>query len=152
MIWLVLAGILTGIDLGIKYYIRLNKTQDCHEPILNAKVIITHFRNKGAMLGFLKNKAKLLLGISLICIGAILGMLLTVCGQKGNCLLKAGLTLLLGGAGSNVAERITGDGVTDYFKLNFGPKKLRHIVFNIGDFLIFIGAPLAAIGSMIRHE
>lgn len=152
MIWHLIAGSLTGIDLGIKHYIQTHKKENENEPIFKNKIIVTHFCNNGAMLGFLKNSTRLLLGISLIGLGTIWGMLLLVSGQKGNYLLKIGLTLLLGGAGSNVAERLTGKGVTDYFKLNFGPKKLRHIVFNIGDFLIFIGTPLTTIALLLKHE
>ena len=151
MIWLLFAGALAGIDLGIKYYIRKNKTESDHTPILKNKVIITRVCNKGAMLGFMKNNVKMLTGISLICFGAIFGMLLAFSGQKGNILIKTGLTLLLGGSGSNVYERVTGDGVTDYFKLNIGCEKFRKIVFNIGDFFIFIGTLLTAIGLMTRH-
>ena len=45
--------------------------------------------------------------------------------------------------------RYTKGHVVDYFHLNFGPKWLRAIVFNISDFCIFIGALLAVAGSEV---
>ncbi len=146
MVWFVLAGALTGADLGIKHYIKKNKTETDNEPILGGKVIVTKYINKGAALGLLKNQSQKLLGISLVCFGAIFGMLLAAERQKDNVLLKLGLSMLLGGAGSNVCERITEDGVTDYFKFDIGIDKLKNIVFNIGDFLILIGGTLTIFG------
>jgi len=151
MTWLLIAGALAGIDLGIKCYIRKNKKESDNEPVLKNKIIITRFCNKGAVLGVMKDNTRMLLGISLVCFGTIFGMLLAFTRQKGNWLLKLGLTLLLGGAGSNVYERVTQKGVTDYFKLNFGCEKLKNIVFNIGDFFIFAGGLLTTIGLIRKH-
>ena len=57
--------------------------------------------------------------------------------------------LLLGGGLNNLYDRYTKGHVVDYFHLNFGPKWLRAIVFNISDFCIFIGALLAVAGSEV---
>ena len=59
------------------------------------------------------------------------------------------LALLLGGGLNNLYDRYTKGHVVDYFHLNFGPKWLRAIVFNISDFCIFIGALLAVAGSEV---
>ena len=147
MFWIILALGLAAIDIAIKMWIKENKRENCHEPILGGKIIITKFFNAGAMLGLLKERAKLLLGISLVSVGMILGMLLAISGKKGNGLLKVGLTLLLGGAASNVFERALCGKVTDYFRISIGNKKLERIIFNIGDFFIFIGSILTAVGS-----
>ena len=37
--------------------------------------------------------------------------------------------------------------VTDYIRFDFGPERLRQIVFNLGDFAIMIGALLTVLGS-----
>ena len=60
-----------------------------------------------------------------------------------------GVALLLGGGLNNLYDRYTKGHVVDYFHLNFGPKWLRAIVFNISDFCIFIGALLAVAGSEV---
>ncbi len=58
---------------------------------------------------------------------------------SGHALEKTGVALLLGGGLNNLYDRYTKGHVVDYFHLNFGPKWLRAIVFNISDFCIFIG-------------
>lgn len=150
MLWLLIAAVLCLIDLGIKNYIEGNKTEASNDRILKDKVTITKFYNEGAMLGLLKTKTKQLTAITLICFGAIFGLLLSLIGKKGNILMKAGVSMLLGGAASNAYERYSKGKVTDYIKFNFGCKKFRNIVFNIGDFFIFIGALLTLIGELRR--
>ena len=68
---------------------------------------------------------------------------------SGHALEKTGVALLLGGGLNNLYDRYTKGHVVDYFHLNFGPKWLRAIVFNISDFCIFIGALLAVAGSEV---
>ena len=178
MIWFLLAALLLCADLGIKY--RINRhgasavfskvgtafgtspkseknsqsasgdTSVKDPTILGGYVTITKSHNSGAMLGLFKKWPKQLLAVSLVLLGMIGGMLVAASGKRGNILLKTGLTLLLGGAASNVCERYAKGSVTDYVRFNFGPEKFRKIVFNIGDFFIFAGAVLTAVGSCFR--
>ena len=78
------------------------------------------------------------------------GLLLSVLGRRGNYVMKLGLSLLLGGAASNAFERAAYGKVTDYFRISIGSKKLEKIIFNIGDFCIFAGSALAAVGSLLK--
>ena len=177
MIWFLLAALLLCADLGIKYRInrhgasavfpkgksdtdaspkssgntQTKKSADKDQTILGGYVTITKSHNPGAMLGLFKKWPKQLLAVSLILLGLIGGLLVAASGKKGNILLKTGLTLLLGGAASNVCERYAKGSVTDYIRFNFGPEKFRKIVFNIGDFLIFAGAVLTAVGSCFKR-
>lgn len=67
--------------------------------------------------------------------------------QKGNRLLKTGLSFLLGGAFSNTYDRMKRGYVVDYLKLRTGIRAVDRVVFNIGDFAILIGALLTALGA-----
>ena len=67
-------------------------------------------------------------------------------GQKGNRLLRLGLSLLLGGAFSNTYDRLRRRYVVDYLTFNVRWKPLRRVVFNLSDFCIMIGALLVVIG------
>ena len=151
MFWFILAAGIAAADIGIKMWIKQNKELNCHEPVAGGRIIITKYFNPGAMLGFLKEKTALLMGISLVVAGIIVGMLLAITGRKGNTVLKLGLTLLLGGAGSNIFERLMYGKVTDYFRISIGCKKLERLIFNIGDFCIFIGSILTAVGGGLRR-
>lgn len=156
MIWYMLAASLTCTDLSLKYCVNHDilptHSQSSPDKEHIGKVTITKSYNKGAMLGLMKDKAKELLAISLVLFGIILGMFFAVTGQRGNPLLKTGLTLLLGGSASNILERYTKGAVTDYVKFNFGPAKFQKIIFNVGDFFIMIGALLALIGSGLQKK
>lgn len=151
MIWILLAAGIAAGDLWIKKWIREHKELNSRQPVAGGRIIITKYYNTGAMLGFLKDKAKFLSGATLLALGIIIGLLLSVLGRRGNYVMKLGLSLLLGGAASNAFERAAYGKVTDYFRISIGSKKLEKIIFNIGDFCIFAGSALAAVGSLLGH-
>ena len=140
MIWFIGAVILAAIDIGMKIHIRDNRRINEETRILGGKVTITRVQNKGAFLGLMKNNTKKVLGLSLIITGIIAGMLLAATGKKGNLFLRIGLTLMLGGAMSNVYERIRHGEVTDFFRLSGAKGPIKKIAFNVGDWFIFLGA------------
>ncbi len=67
--------------------------------------------------------------------------------KAGSSTLKWGLTMLLGGAYSNTYDRLRRKYVVDYVSFQVPVKKLRQVVFNIGDFCIMAGAALVVIAS-----
>ena len=148
MFWILLAAAFCGADLAIKRYIEGHKSEGEHQPILGGKIIITRFYNKGAMMGFLKEKTKLLFGVTCVIFGMTLGIFLFLIGKPENRMLKFGLSLLLGGAASNAYERCFKGKVTDYFSLDIGIKPLKRVGFNLGDFFIFIGSVIAVISEL----
>ncbi len=150
MLFILLAAALAALDLAIKRYIDGHKEENCHEPVLGGHVIITRFYNTGAMLGFLRERSKLLLGFSICLMGSLIYALGKAVGSENSGLLKTGLALLVGGAASNVYDRITRGKVTDYFRISIGSKKLEKVIFNIGDFAIFLGG-LLMVFEEVRH-
>ena len=82
-----------------------------------------------------------LLGIIFLVFGFILP-------KKDNRFLKLALSLILGGALSNVYDRVKKGYVVDYFSFNY--KGLKKIIFNISDICIIIGAVIIAILSFIK--
>lgn len=147
MFYFILAAVLCGADLIIKKYIKQKNATARYDRRLGC-MTITYLKNKGAMLGFLKQSAKLLLCITLTAIGFIAGVLAMLTPRKGHFLLKSGLSLILGGACSNGFERLKDGEVTDYIRFNAGPKKFQNVVFNIGDFFIFSGCILTIIDAL----
>ncbi len=55
-------------------------------------------------------------------------------------LIKLGLSFVVGGAFSNVYDRLVRRYVVDYFSFNVKWERLRRIVFNISDLFIFLGS------------
>lgn len=150
MLWIIFAVLLVCTDLAIKYTVRHHEKSASETPekntILGGTVTLTKYCNKGAVFGIFKEHSKELLAVSLLFFGMLIGMFLMVSGKKENFVLKTGLMLLLGGAGSNVYERYVHGEVTDYIQFNFGGRKFRQLIFNLGDFFILIGAVLTCIG------
>lgn len=78
-------------------------------------------------------------------VGGMLGGLLKTRGKIAD---KLALSLVLGGAISNLYDRLVRRYVVDYFSLQFG--KLKKVVFNLGDIFIFLGAAIFLIVELIR--
>ena len=64
------------------------------------------------------------------------GGLVWILPKKGISLIKLALSVTLGGAVSNLYDRLR-DYVVDYFSIQFG--RLKRVVFNLGDMFIFFG-------------
>ena len=87
---------------------------------------------------------------SIIFTAFMTGIYVATLGYKGQGILKAGLSLLLGGAYSNTYDRLRRKYVVDY--ISFGVKgKLKNIIFNISDFGIILGAGLMVIGELLKE-
>lgn len=112
---------------------------------LGGLVIQRKSHNPGMFMGLFSKNKKAVRYLTALCF-----LLLSVTGlpllfKKGRRGLKLSISFLLGGALSNVAEHFLRGHVTDYFSPNLGC--LRRVVFNVGDFFIFLGALLAAVFS-----
>ena len=55
--------------------------------------------------------------------------------KKGCLAQKIGLSMVLGGAISNLYDRLVKGYVVDYFSIEF--KRLKKVIFNLGDILYF---------------
>jgi signal peptidase II len=86
--------------------------------------------------------------ISSIMLGIIILVFSLLLAKKGNTLYKLGLSLILGGAASNVYDRIKRGYVVDYFSFKF----LKRVIFNLSDLFIFIGAVLISVVSLFEKE
>ena len=78
-------------------------------------------------------------------------------GKKGGALTrllgKLGASFLLGGAASNLYDRLNRGYVVDYIRFpDCRIKKIRHIIFNIADFFLFMGAALSALYGLLNKS
>ena len=68
--------------------------------------------------------------------------------KRGRKIEKTALALVLAGGGSNLFDRFFRGYVVDYF--SFTPKKLRHLVFNLGDLYIAAGMAVLSATELVR--
>ena len=149
------AGLICGIDQLIKHRIDHAPERSLEKPVAGGKFIITRFHNEGALLGFLKDQKPLLDMLSGAAAAGLIFSLFKAVTGKAPFLKRLSLTLAAGGAASNMFDRAFRGRVTDYFRITFLGKRMKNIIFNIGDIAIIAGAFLETagqIGSLIRSD
>ncbi len=85
-------------------------------------------------------------------VGIKLGFLSWVGKEKPSAwenLQGAGYAFLAAGALGNVEDRLSKGYVIDYLRFRRGPARLRRIVWNLSDILIFAGTSLWLLGSRL---
>ena len=141
---LIIGGVFFG-DYKIKKY--MEEKLDGPRPILGGRILLRRYHNRGAMLNLGHRRGKVVTVVSLfLCLLLTVVFMLSL-GQKGNNLLRVGLSFLLGGAFSNTYDRLKRKYVVDYFSFQVKWKPLGRIVYNLSDFCIITGALLSVLGS-----
>jgi signal peptidase II len=147
--WILVSAGTALADLHFKHrterYTTLSKKTPGEKRVLGGKLILKRYHNRGAMLNLGQERSRVIavLSVGLTVMTALLFVLSL--GQRGNRLLKAGLSLLLGGAFSNTYDRLKRHYVVDYISFPVSWKPLRNVVFNLADFCIMAGALLTVI-------
>lgn len=144
----VVLGIFFG-DEAIKSYIVNKKEVGESKGILKDRMTITRHHNRGVALNFMEEKPELVKGFTCGIFGAAVTGLVWTLSLKKNHLLKTGMSMLIGGGMSNLYDRMKRGYVVDYFTINKG--RLKHIIFNLSDFMILFGSILALAGELLRE-
>lgn len=145
-------GILLG-EQAIKHFISEKEKTGKKSWILPKGIEIRRLENEGAATGIFSEQKEYLKIVSSI--------VLLFCGlflwkekkQRSISVSGMGLALIFGGGLSNLFDRFQKGSVTDYvcFK-KFPLKSIRHLVFNVADFCIFIGGLLLFLGEKIERK
>ena len=98
-------------------------------------------------LNFGEQKRKLVTLLSVLLTVAVLVVFVLTLGMRGKKLLKAGLSLLLGGAFSNTYDRVMREYVVDYVSLKTGIPAIDGVVFNLADLCILMGTMAVVLGT-----
>lgn len=126
-------------DVYLKY--KIEKEPDgFRKEALGGRILLRKSHNSGAMLNLLEKRQQLVAGFSLGIAASLTFAYAYLLEKRGMRLLKTGLAFLLGGAYSNVFDRIKRGYVVDYFSFQIKWERFRKIVFNLGDIFIFLGA------------
>ncbi len=146
-VFVVLAACIFLADLWIKNQMEKGLREGEVRRLSGGKILLRKHHNRGMALNLGQTHRGAVAALSLVFTAALAAVFVLSLGQRGNNLLRAGLSLLLGGAFSNTYDRLRRRYVVDY--LSFGVKwgKLRGLVFNLSDFCILIGALLVVLGA-----
>ena len=151
MLYTGIIAALSSLDLGIKWLIEQEKPEEFPKPLPHAKGKILLYRNHNAgfPFGFLEQHAELVRMLPLAVISGLAGFLAAILPQKGKTVQKFGIAVILGGAVSNLYDRMVRHYVVDYFSIQW--KKLKKVVFNLGDIFIFAGSALFAAVQLVEE-
>ena len=148
---ILITGIFIG-DLWIKNCIE--KTDSVSFPMKLAKdtlikdlLILKKYHNTGAAFNLGAAKRGVVTAISVVLTALLSIVLLLSFGQRGNNVLRIGLSFLLGGSFNNTYDRLKRKYVVDYLSFNVRWNWVRKIVFNISDLCIVVGALLTVLGA-----
>lgn len=117
---MIYAGIIALIFIGelfIKNHVEKNRKDGEEKEILQGRILLRKYHNKGACMNLGEKKRSVVAAVSLILTAVLTIVFLVTLTAKGNAWLKAGLSLLLGGAFSNTYDRLKRKYVVDYFSL-----------------------------------
>ena len=148
MKYLCLMAVIFGTDTAIKNKIEKKQQSDLEKEFCNGFIIIRRVHNKGAILHLLEKHGNIVKVLSLVLLLLFFIPFIILIPKEGWVLEKLGFSSLLGGAASNVYDRLKRGYVVDYFSFSF----LKKIVFNLGDLFIFIGLVLVAVARWKQEK
>lgn len=151
MIYTGIIAALSSLDLGIKWLIDREKPEDFPRPLPHTKEKILLYRNHNAgfPFGFLEQHGEIVRMLPLAVISGLAGFLAAIRPQKGKTVQKLGIAIILGGAISNLYDRMVRHYVVDYFSIQCG--KLKEVVFNLGDIFVFLGSGILFGAEIIKE-
>ena len=113
-------------------------------------ITITRAHNSGMMMNTLDKKPELVKIITACSgIASLIWYIREMRGSSDKWTLFGG-ALVLGGAASNIYDHLFRGYVVDYFKLKIKP--IKHVIFNIADFCIFIGCGIVTLISLLKKD
>ncbi len=133
-----IAGIVAAVivaDQATKFVVRARMELGQSYPE-NWPARFTHVNNTGSAFGLFDNQTVFLIIASFIAIGIMLALYRQAAGHG---ILRISLGLLLGGAVSNLADRIRMGHVTDFIELPWWP------IFNVADSCVTLGIIILAL-------
>lgn len=146
--WII--GGLAALDLGIKSVIESGEEDTFPRDLPRSKGLVKIHRNhnSGFPFGFLKERPELVKGVPLLVISAMAGALCALCQDKGRTAQKAGIAIIIGGAVSNLYDRVIRGYVVDYFTIEWEP--VKKVVFNLGDMFVFFGSAVIVLEQAVK--
>lgn len=142
-------AVLAALDLFFKAWIEAQQEEEFPRRLFFAGkwLKIQKIHNRGLPFGVMSDRFQTIQTMSLVMTSAVAGALACLAGKRGNRMEKLGLCLVLGGALSNLYDRLVRKYVVDYVTIEIG--KLKKVVFNLGDMFVLLGSLLLYLTGII---
>jgi len=150
--WLWLAVVVMALDQWTKSLI-VDRFEEFDKLVLLPVLEIMRLHNEGAAFSFLSTAGGwqrwMFIGLGVVVSAAILIWLRRL-PPKGQGLLAAGLSLILGGALGNVIDRVLLGHVIDFIRVHWGEHYFP--AFNVADSAITVGAALVILDNLLELD
>lgn len=134
-------------DQSLKKSVEKGELSD-GDKLFHGAVTIRKSYNKGFILNKLDNQPKWVLSIVSALFGILCFLFLMTLGKKHRKIKRFGLALMIGGAASNLYDRIYKDKVVDFAVI----KGVKGIIVNLADVFIVLGSVIAFIGELLGRD
>ena len=152
MLWMLLPAGIFAADEKIKKKAESWEEKEPPRKMFGGRIILQKLHNQGAALSFMRQTPKVLTFVTTAVTAGITLSYVRLKADGGNLLLKSGTGMILGGAWSNVWDRIHRGYVVDYFSFRSKYEEIQNIVFNLSDMFIFFGGILVIFWNMLRKS
>ena len=150
--WLWLGVAVMALDQRTKWLI-VDRFEEFQEIVLLPVLEIMRLHNTGAAFSFLSNASGwqrwVFVGLGVAVSAGILVWLRRL-PSKGQGMLAAGLSLIVGGALGNVIDRVLHGHVIDFIRVHWGEHYFP--AFNVADSAITIGAALIVLDNLLELD
>jgi signal peptidase II len=147
--WLWLGVVTIALDQWTKWMV-IERFEEFDRVVLLPVLELMRLHNEGAAFSFLSNAGGwqrwMFIGLGVVVTAAILVWLRRL-PAKGQALLAAGLSLILGGALGNVIDRVVHGHVIDFIRVHY--QEHYFPAFNAADSAITVGAALIVLDTLL---
>ena len=133
MLYLLFAALVAGLDQAFKYWIVNNISFYGAKELIPGILHLTNIQNTGASFNMLEGMRWVLLGITAVCVAAIIIFLFKT--EMKSIPGKIAIAAVLGGAIGNAIDRARLGYVVDMFQTDF----INFAIFNVADCFIVCG-------------
>ncbi|MEG0216514.1 MAG: signal peptidase II [Hungatella sp.] len=150
MFFIGMIALILLVDLGIKDTIEEADATAFPKEMegTGGKIVLYQNHNDGFPFGLFRSQQELVRSVPLVITSALGGIFFWLCQRKGQMVEKMAVSMMLGGALSNLYDRLVRHYVVDYFSIQW--KNLKKVVFNLGDIFIFLGTGILLVNELIH--
>jgi signal peptidase II len=153
--WLWLGVAVMVLDQWTKWLVIEHFEEEGAFKMLLPVLDLMRLHNTGAAFSFLSDAAGwqrwLFIGLGVAVSAGILVWLRQL-PAKGQGLLAAGLSLVVGGALGNVIDRVVHGHVIDFIRVHYDPWNFNFPAFNVADSAITVGAALIILDNLLELD